>query len=206
MADKVKFEAFVSPVGTAVFPYLTQPDTRFNSDGVFTVDLSIPKELAQEFIDRLEGSLDSYFKTELNTTQQMTLAKKPVFNVEYTRPEYPDGASDEEREQIKAAHVPEETGNVLFRIKMNAKFTKRNGQIVEQQPIVVDADSGERITENVWMGSTIRVKGQIVPYVNNAAQVAGLSLRLKAVQVIELVSGSGEGSGFWTDFDKEDAA
>lgn len=206
MANKPRYEAFVSPVGTAVFPYLITPDTRFNQDGVYVVDLSLPKELAADFISRLEGSLDKYFTEELNTTQQTTLAKKPVFSPEYTRPDYPEDATDEQKAVIKAQHIPEETGNVLFRMKMNAKFTKRTGEIVEQNPIVVDADSGERVTENVWTGSTIRVKGQIIPYVNNAAQVTGLSLRLKSVQVIDLITGSGDGAGFWTDFDTDDAS
>ncbi len=206
MTQKPKFEAFVSPVGTAVFPYLIAPDTRFNADGTYTVDLSLPKELASEFISRLEGSLEAYFTTELNTTQQTTLARKPVFKLEYTRPEYEGVTDEDEKAAIKAAHSPEETGNVMFRMKMNAKFTKRNGEIVEQHPIVVDADSGARVTENVWSGSTLRVKGQIIPYINNAAQVAGLSLRLKSVQVIDLVTGSGDGAGFWTDFEKDDAA
>ena len=210
MAIKPKYEAFVSPVGTAVFPYLITPDTRFNSDGTYVVDLSLPKELAADFTSRLEGTLEKFFTTELNTTQQTTLARKPVFKVEYTRPDYTDAAegdaAEASRQAIKDSHVPEETGNVLFRLKMNAKFTKRNGEIVEQHPIVVDAESGERVTENVWTGSTLRVKGQIIPYINNAAQVAGLSLRLKSVQVIDLVTGSGDGAGFWTNFDVEDVA
>lgn len=206
MATRPRFEAFVSPVGTAVFPYLITPDTRFNADGVYTVDLSMPKELASEFTARLEKSLNAYFSTELNTTQQSTLAKKPVWKQEYTRPEYPEDCDEDTKAAIKNAHVPEETGNVLFRMKMNAKFTKRNGDIIEQQPIVVDAATGERVTENVWSGSVVRVKGQIIPYINNAAQIAGLSLRLKSVQVIDLVTGSGDGAGYWTDFETEDAA
>lgn len=207
MADKPKYEAFVTPIGTAVFPYIIKPDTRFNAEGLYTVDLSLPNDLAAPFIARLENSLNTFFENELNTVQKKTLAKKPVFKLEYTRPDYPAEATEDERLAIKAAHVPEETGNALFRLKMNAKFTKRNGEIVEQQPIVVMADSGERVTSNVWTGSVIRAKGQIIPYINNAAQVAGLSLRLKSVQVIDLVTGSGGGDGgFWTDFEADDAA
>ena len=87
---------------------------------------------------------------------------------------------------------------------MNAKFTSKKGEVIEQQPVVVAADTGERITDNVWGGSVIRVKGQIIPYVNNAGMYAGLSLRMKAVQVIELVSGGGGSSAFWTDFGTDD--
>ncbi len=206
MAIKPKYEAFISPVGTAVFPYLITPDTRFNADGVFVVDLSVPDALAKDFTTRLETSLQKYFDEELNSTQKTTLARKPVFNVEYTRPEYDQEMTDEERAAVKDAHDPVETGNVLFRCKMNAKFTKRNGDIVEQAPIIVDAATGERVTETIWTGSVIQVKGQIIPYINNAAQVVGLSLRLKSAQVIDLVSGSTGGSGFWTDFDTDDGA
>ncbi len=196
-----KYEAFVSPVGTAIFPYLTKPDTRHVDSGVYHVDLSLPKELAADFTARLDRVLDNYMDTELTQTQKMTLARKPVFKPEYTFPEYPEGATDAEREEIKANHVPEETGNVLFRVKMNAQFTTKKGEIVTQQPIVVLAETGERVTDPVFMGSTIRVKGQIIPYVNAAAQTVGLSLRLKSAQVIELVSGSG--GTFWTDFESE---
>jgi len=199
---KSRYPAFISPVGTAVYPYLITPDVRHNADGIFKVDLALPEELAQEFITRLEGELNEFFSTELNTTQQTTLAKRAVWQPEFTRPEYPDGASDEERAAIKDAHVPEATGNVVFRMKMNAKFNTRKGDVVEQQPIVVSADTGERVTEHVWTGSTIRAKGQIVPYINNSSQTAGLSLRLKSVQVIDLVTGTGSGA-YWNDFENE---
>jgi len=205
MVNKTKYEAFVSPIGTAVYPYLISPDVQHNPEGVYKTDLAVPAELAAPFIERLEGVLEGFFTGELNSTQQSTLAKKPVWRLEYTRPEFPQDATDAEKDAIRAAFTPEETGNVLFRIKMNAQFTTKKGEVIKQTPVVVAAETGERITENVWSGSTIRVKGQVVPYVNAAAQIAGVSLRLKSVQVIELVTG-GEASGFWTDFGDDEAA
>lgn len=196
-----RFEAFVSPIGTAVFPYLITSDTRHDANGTFHVDVSIPKDLAAEFTARLDSALDRYIEVELNSTQKATLARKPVFRLEYTYPEYPEGASDEERAAIKDAFEPVETGNVLFRTKMASQFTTKKGEIVTQTPVVVSADTGERVTENVYMGSTLRVKGQIIPYINAAAQIVGLSLRLKSAQIIELVSGGG--SAYWTDFESD---
>lgn len=203
MAKRKPYEAFVSPPGEAVFPYIITPDTRFHTDGVYVTDIAYTPAECEEFVSKLEGSLEKFFKEELNTTQQKTLARKPVFKEELTRPDFPQDATDEEREEIKANHIPEPTGRYLFRFKMKAKFQDRKGNVIEQQPIVVSADTGERVTENVWNGSVLRVKGQIVPYVNAAAQIAGLSLRMKSVQVIELVSGGEGGAGFWTDFDNE---
>jgi hypothetical protein len=201
--SKSRFEAFVSPIGTAVFPYLIQPDTRHDANGVYHVDVSIPADLAEEFVSRLDKALDTYIETELNSTQKTTLARKPVYRPEFTFPQYPDGASEEERAAIKDAHIPEETGNLLFRTKMAAQFTTKKGETVTQKPVVVSADTGERVTEVVYMGSTLRVKGQIIPYINAAAQIVGLSLRLKSAQIIELKTGSGE--GFWTDFESDDS-
>lgn len=204
MSNRPRYEAFVSPVGTAVFPYLTAPDTRHDQNGVFHVDVSAPKELAETFVNRLEGVLDKYISEELNSTQRATLARKPVFRSELTYPTFPDNASEEEKSAIRDVFVPEETGNVLFRAKMQAQFTTKKGDVVTQQPVVVSADTGERIVQPVFMGSILRVKGQIVPYTNAAAQIVGLSLRLKSAQIIELVSGSGE--SFWTDFEENDGS
>ena len=196
-----RYEAFVSPIGTAVFPYLITPDTRHDANGTFHVDVSLPADLAEEFTARLDSALDRFIDVELNSTQKATLARKPVSRLEYTYPEYPEGASDDERAAIKDAFVPVETGNVLFRTKMASQFTTKKGEIVTQKPVVVSADTGERVTENVYMGSTLRVKGQIIPYINAAAQIVGLSLRLKSAQIIELVTGSG--SAYWTDFESD---
>lgn len=201
MSNTPRYEAFVSPVGNAVFPYLTAPDTRHNKEGVFHVDVSIPADLAEEFTSRLDKALDAFIDIELNANQKATLARKPVFRPEMTYPEYPDGASDEERAAIKDSFIPEETGNILFRTKMAAQFTTKKGETVTQTPIVVLAETGERVTDTVFMGSTLRVKGQIVPYISAASQIVGLSLRLKSVQVIDLVSGTG--GKFWSDFDTD---
>jgi len=87
---------------------------------------------------------------------------------------------------------------------MKAKVTTQDGTTFEQSPVIVSAETGERIEQPVYGGSIIRVRGQVVPYTNAAAGIAGVTLRMKAVQVIELVSGGG-GDSYWTDFE-EDAA
>jgi hypothetical protein len=80
----------------------------------------------------------------------------------------------------------------------------KDGTSFTQEPVIVSADTGERITEPVYGGSVIKVRGQIVPYKNDAAAFAGISLRMKAVQVLDLVSGSGDGASFWTAFDSDE--
>ena len=198
---QARYEAFVSPIGTAVWPYLTAPDTRHDVNGIFHVDVSVPADIAETFVSRLDGALDKYINEELSTNQKATLARKPVFKNELTYPEFPEDATDEEKDEIKDGFTPEETGNLLFRVKMAAQFTTKKGEVVTQRPIVVSTD-GERVTESVFMGSTLRVKGQIVPYISAASQIVGISLRLKSAQIIDLVSGAG--GKFWSDFDEAD--
>jgi hypothetical protein len=198
-----KYEAFTTPEGEAVFPWITKADTEHDAAGIYHVDLSVPFEAAQDFIAKLERIRDEFVAT-LPVAKQNALAKKPVYMDELTRPDYPEGASKEERTAIRNAWAGEPTGNVIFRIKQKAKVTTQEGVTFEQAPVVVSADTGEKIEQPVYGGSILRVRGQVVPYTNAAAGIAGVTLRMKAVQVIDLVTGGGSDS-FWTDFE-EDAA
>jgi hypothetical protein len=197
MADKPKYEA----VGEAVFPWITKADTQFGGAGVYKVDLSVPFEAAQGFIAKLQGARDDFIQS-LPIAKQSALTPRPVYIEELTRPVYPDNATDEEKKAIRDEWVGEPTGNVLFRMKLKAHVDTDDGGF-DQAPVVVLASTGEKIEQPVFGGSVIRCRGQIVPYTNNAAATVGVTLRLKAVQVLELVSGEGGGS-FWTDFPDEE--
>jgi hypothetical protein len=195
-----KLETFQSPYGIAVFPWLSKADTKHDASGVYHTDLALPPELAEDFIAKLERIRDE-FAASLPQAQQQQLTPRPVSSLEYTRPEYPEGATDAEKTAIKQAHVPELTGNVLFRFKLKASVTPKNGEPFTQAPVIVMADSGAACDKPVYGGSVIRVRGQVVPYTNASAANYGVTLRLKAVQVAELNSGSGESAGtHWTDF------
>jgi hypothetical protein len=43
-----------TPKGTAVYPSLTRPDTRYNAEGVYKTGLSLTKKEAGEIIDKLK--------------------------------------------------------------------------------------------------------------------------------------------------------
>jgi hypothetical protein len=205
MSDKKPmYDAFTSPAGEAVFPWITRADTTYDATGLYHCDLSVPFELAQDFIAKLESTRDAFIAT-LPVAKQQALAPRAVYKEELTRPEYPEDASDADKQAIRDAWVGEPTGNVLFKFKLKAKVQPKDGDGWTQKPVVVAADTGEAVESPVFGGSIIRVRGQIVPYTNDAAQAVGVTLRMKAVQVIELVTGDGSGSGFWTDFDNEAA-
>jgi len=43
----------ITRVGEAVFPYLTKPDTEYNSEGVYHVKLKLKKDKASELVKRI---------------------------------------------------------------------------------------------------------------------------------------------------------
>lgn len=204
MAEKkVNYEAFTSPAGEAVFPWITRADTKHDAGGVFHTDLSIPFELAQEFIAKLESARDNFIAT-LPLNQQKALIPKPVYKEELSRPTYPEDATDDEKTAIREAWEGEPTGNVLFRFKLKATVTPKVGDAFTQAPAVILADTGEKCESPVYGGSIVRIRGQVVPYTSAASGIVGVTMRMKAVQVIELQTGDSSG-GFWTDFDNDSA-
>jgi len=182
--DQPNYEVFVSPVGELVYPWVSKPDVRFDPEGVYQTKLLLPFEGAQELIAKLEGVLHSFIQT-LDVAKQKTYKPVPVYE-----------------EELNEAGEP--TGNVLFKMKLKAVVTPKNGESFTQAPIIKDAITDEVITDPVYGGTMARIKGQIVPYTNAMNKTAGVTLRLRAVQVHELVSGSGSGGGsFWGDFPEQ---
>jgi hypothetical protein len=180
MSDRPTLEVFTTPVGELVYPWLTRADTRYDPEGVFQTKLLLPFENAQELIARLEGTLNDFIGT-LDVKQQNSYAPAPVYEEE----------TDDEGNT---------TGNVLFRVKLKARVTPREGDPFYQRPVVFDAADGTAVTAPVYGGTMARLKGQIVPYTNAASKAVGVTLRLRSVQVHELVSGSSDGAAFWSDF------
>jgi hypothetical protein len=181
MSDKTPYEVFTTPVGELVYPWLSRPDTRFQPEGVYQGKLLLPLELAQDLIARLEGILKDFIAT-LDIQKQKKLSAAPVFEMEVDE----DG---------------NETGNVLFKYKLKALVTPREGEPFTQAPVLVYAADGSAVTDPIYGGTMAKLKGQVVPYTNTASGRVGITLRLRSVQVHELVSGDGEAGAFWSNFD-----
>jgi hypothetical protein len=170
---------------------LNDPDTRYNSTGVFQTKIRVPFEAAQELIAQMERIRDDEF-AKLDPQKAARFSKKDVYEVVFTAP--PEDATDEEKE----AFVPEPTDFVEFKCKLNRVVTPKEGDPFNQTVILVDKDEVP-MSDAVWSGSTARIRGQIIPWSNAAQKQTGVTLRMKAVQVIDLVTG--EGSTWGTGWD-----
>ena len=178
MSKTNKRPRFVTPAGIAQYPYLTTPDTKFNPDGDYKVNLEIDPTEITTFLDEQHEAA-------------VAAAKK-----------------DNPGKKIKEGDVPysvnDETGKVTVRFKLKAKVHPKNGESFDQRPALFDA-KGKPLGKDVKIGggSKIKVSYEVLPYYTAIAG-AGISLRLKAVQVIDLVEYSSGGSGESYGFGKED--
>ena len=151
----------VTEVGKAIYPHLNKPDTRFQKEGVYKVTLELSPINAKNLLKHIDDGI------KLATKDSKT---------------------------NKTAQLPyktDENGNMQFNFKCKASGVSKTGQNWEQKPKVFDS-KGTPISKDilVWGGTTMKVAYEIIPYSNNMLG-SGVSLRLKAVQVHDLVSGGG---------------
>lgn len=181
MATKRRLEKFTTPEGTAVFPQLTKPDTKFKAEGEYSAKIRLSEEDAAPMVAKIDALIEEAFQAEKArliaadkkaAAKTLKLADKPYKSVL-------DSEGDE-------------TGEVEFSIKMKAQYTdKKTGEVVVLKPQLFDAAKPPKALPagtQIWGGSRIKVAGEYNPFAT--AIGVGMSLRLKAVQVIKLVSGS----------------
>lgn len=181
MATKPKNPRYITPAGTAQYPYLTKPDTKFNPDGEYKISLEIPAADAVKTVE----FLDEQHEASIAKAKKENTGKK-----------------------IKEGDVPysvnEETGAVTVRFKLKAKVTPKSGDAFEQRPAIFDAKGKPLGAEvSVGGGSKVKVAYELIPYYTAIAG-AGISLRLKAVQIIDLKEYSGGAGAEAYGFGEED--
>jgi hypothetical protein len=172
MNDRPKLTRVVSPKGTAKYPKLNEPDKKFKADGEYSVRLVCKREEAEPFIE----------------------AVKEIFVKHYK-----DTCAKENKKELKLAEMPwkkvsnqsgVETGEIEIKFALAAKIvSKKTGQSWEQRPALFDS-KGNVIQDRVGGGSTLKVAAEVYPWFTPLLG-CGVSLRCRAVQVIELHQYSG---------------
>lgn len=168
-----KFRKTTTPAGIAQYPWLTTPDTRFNDEGVYSTGLIVNEIEAKPLVDAINEEWEKF-----QATLKGPKAKKAPGSLGYDKEYTEDG---------------DETGNVIFKIKTKATFKKDN-QIIKRSVPFFDAKGKAFEPEALWGGSTIKCNITIAPY--DAGGNLGVSLKLNAVQVIELQAGGSDASSF----------
>ena len=152
-----------TPKGTAQWPYLTEPDIEFNPDGLFHTKLSCKKS---ESVN-IKKAIDDMIAQEIKK-QHDSSPDKPV---------------------KKSLPYTEEGDDIIFNFKMKAKGTRKSdGKSFTQEPNVLNADlTPFDKSFKIWGDSILKITFE--PYAWNMSIGIGCTLRIKTVQVLELVTG-----------------
>jgi len=170
------YTKIVTPVGVAQFPWLTTADTKFGEPGDYKVNLVIKKEDCGAIIH----VIDEVVKESLTLAKEKSKSK----TIKQANPPYNDELDDEGNP----------TGNVIFKFKCKSVVTMKTGETFENRPAIFDAKGIPLKDVNVWGGSELKVSSELIPYYTSMVG-AGVSMRLKGVQVIKLVEGGSDSSG-----------
>lgn len=151
-----------TPFGTAVYPRLKTPDTKFNELGIYKADVSVPLAEAEDLMAKLQG-----------------------FHKAHTGKAAPKASNTMWEMELDSEGV--ETGNVIFKCRVK-NVLRKNGEIWNRRPKQFDARM-KPIDVNPWGGSTYAVSFDVYEWVAGAKK--GISLQPVGVQITDLKTGSG---------------
>lgn len=195
-------KTLVTPKGTAVYPKLIEPDTKFNAEGVYSVRLRLDEADEAALIEKLQVMYDDAYVENCKAEKKQKLKKADV-------PWKPETRKDENDVEV-------ETGAMLFNFKMKASGTSRKtGKKWSKRPSLYDAKGASLMKQadsmKIGGGSKIKVAYTVSSFYTGALG-SGISLRLEGVQIIDLVesgnnrSAASMGFGAEEGYSAEDAA
>jgi hypothetical protein len=154
-----------TPVGTAKWPYLVEPDTKFNADGEYRVELVLDAgEEAEDLFAKVAAFRDKAAAEVKKASGGKAVKIAPSFPV-----------------------VRNEDGTISVKAKLKAKVSSKAGRSWEQRPAIFDAKGNPIKTEiRIGSGSRLRLSLEVAPFNSPAIGGCGVSARLRGAQVIEI--------------------
>lgn len=161
--------------GVAKFCYLNKPNDKYKAEGEYSVQFTQTPEEAKPLVALIDAAMAESLKD--------------------AKAEFP------KKKQIKQADAPykkdtdqdgNETGLLSFKFKAVASGIRKEDKTPWTfRPMLFDAKGGKiPATVQIWGGSVVRVSFEISPFYTEKVG-AGVSLRMKAVKVLELRTGKG---------------
>lgn len=186
MAQRKKAPIILSPIAEARYPHLNKADDRFG-DPVYKVSLVF------------ESEDDAQFLIDIFNEKQQEAIQKAI-------DEAAEKGKTLRRDKVKLAHLPvrpeenadgEDTGRVVVGpFKAKASGVTRDGRKWERKVPVFDSKGNpvDLSTTSIWGGSRVKLAFIPEPFYTSGVG-AGVTLRLEAVQLIELRSGGARDAG-----------
>lgn len=174
----------ITPKGVASWPRLHEPDVKFKTEGEYSVKLRLSGAAAAELATIIDGACDAAHEA----------ARKQIAEAKAKEKNPKKRAEIKERSDVPYKELyenDEPTGDYEFNFKMKASgVSKKTGKPWTRKPAVFNAKGKPMADEEkakIGGGSIIKVAYEISPFYT-AALGAGVSLRLDAVQVLEIKS------------------
>ena len=188
----------VTPRGTAIYPKLNKPDTKFAAEGVYETKLKFSPD-AEDAVIGKKSATWAEVKAQIDENQEKFLAQKKA---ELAKG---DGKAKNKAKTIESVEwgvepdvddEGDETGLIVVKAKMKASGTSKDGSTWTRAPKLFDAKGKPMSADKaIWGGSVLKAAGKVVPYYNAKDNVVGSTFYLEGVQVLELVSGQGREAG-----------
>lgn len=183
-----------TPKGSLIYPHLTKPDTKFKAEGEYRTRFRLDGEDAQVFI----GKVEDFYKLAIEKVVEEKVEEARLkFKAPKDKPTAvfdPVKAKARIEKELKRADKPykeilddegNETGAYAFTFKQKATLKLRDGTIVTKKVDLFDAANKPLTGVAVYGGTVAKIAYEALPFFTPAVG-AGLTLRLNAVQVIEL--------------------
>ena len=172
--SKINYAKIVTPIGVSQFCWLNVPDTKFDETGHYKTNLIVNAKEGQEIVKSINEEVK----------KAMAL-----------------GAEKANGKEVKKANLPFEeeyvegkpTGNLIFKFKTKAKIMTKDGKVIPNKVAIFDSQGKPMTDISIWSGSQMKVSADLIPYFTAMAG-AGVSLRLRAVQITKLVEGGNSNS------------
>jgi hypothetical protein len=163
-----------TPTGTAVYPRIDTPDTKFNDDGVYSCKLHVSEADFNAFTTTVTTIVEREYQAEC-TTKGKKLKKSASNPIRIT----PDGDFEIYAKQV-------------------AQRQTKKGLLTFTIPVFDSKGSKLPASPAIGSGSTLKLSVEVYTWYTDL-QGFGYTLRLKAVQLLELLeynNGSSSSFGF----------
>jgi hypothetical protein len=171
-------KVYTTPKGTAVWPRIDTPDTKFDEDGLFSCKLHVSEGDFNAFELLINEEVERAYKAECAAQGKDKLRRAPSSPLRIT-----------------------DDGDYEILAKQKAKVKTKTKGILEFSIACYDSTGKKIAAPKIGSGSQLKLAVEVntwfVP-----SQGFGYSLRLRAAQVLELVEyGGGGGFGFGAEGD-----
>ena len=176
---KTEYTKIVTKAGEAFYAHLREPETYEGKELGYSIQLKLNKEDTDELMSQIEAELEKA-KSEMKLKPGRKWSKEPFMGFK-----------------------TDKDGDIVFKFKVPSTIKTRSGEELPRTIGVFDATGNPIKGDNIGNGSTVKVAATLIPFhVSNA--VNGVSLRLNAVQVLNLIEYGQGGSAKSYGFGEED--